>query len=1034
MIFNTGLDICLYVPGMPIGRKEWAREAPLGGSETAGMEMARSLARRGHKVVLFCNTKEMGDYDGVSLEDLGNEPGDMFGVGHRFQKFLSCAPVDVLVAQRTPVVMSHQTRIRRHWLWMHDLCGRQYAADVNAVLWNVDSIVTVSEWMKKHYVDATGMDPDYIFASRNALAMDLVDQTWSKEIKRDHRLVLYAARPERGLDILLGEVMPRLLAKVPGLRLAFCSYADAFNQQMGQIYQQIYAMAQVFGAAARRRAPMPKMDLYELHRKATLYLYPTNFSEVSCISAMECMALGNVFVSSALAALPETVPNDCGVLIGPGEMGIPPEEAGIGRRGLLPFEIDAIARHPRFIELFVEKAAWLLTDPAGIDERERISARAREHARKLSWDAVAGEWENELERQFRRATSYAPRVARHFLAEGDVVSAKRVLDEELDRADPAAADIAARVDAKWALADPDKAAAHYGMIGSPVPNVAYHAWKEPRFHHLVQWLAGHPEVKDLLDVGCAHGGYSVGCAKQLPALLRVVGVDVSAKCIEAAHGFAIMELPPGERHRAVFHVEHFGKESDLRRHSLSGEGFDAVVAFEFVEHTSDPAGTIEALERQARPGGWVLITIPFGSFEPEAERLNGIPGCHLSSLDVHDLRDMMGDKPGFHMVTLAGGNSPWDDLPNGWLFVQFMADGKPLKERDWERKRRLQRPRQGLGLSMITSNAEAMLRRTLRSVAPFVDQIVIGDHGSTDSTRAILSACRAKILNGPDPLSVGFDEARNFTLPHIHMDWVLWIDSDEEMLDGFRMLKFLRNSQHRGFSIHQHHFSAIPPNAFRPDIPVRLFRLREEDGSPISIRWFGHIHEHPETALNASAGRTSVIPDAHISHDGYTSENKRRARFDRNFLMVLRDREKYPERLLGKFFELRDCIHLVRYVREKPDLLLNPSIAVYINGLAPSPGMDNAANRLLQHAIRIGQGFLAHESFIQREALDYYGEAVQLMGGGFRAFFGADVLSNGANGPAPEAAITGWFASQEDYERFASGQMKQRLRVLADKY
>ena len=386
------------------------------------------------------------------------------------------------------------------------------------------------------------------------------------------------------------------------------------------------------------------------------------------------------------------------------------------------------------------------------------------------------------------------------------------------------------------------------------------------------------------------------------------------------------------------------------------------------------------------------------------------------------------------MCTLAGGNSPFDEMPNGWLFVEFQADGKPIGEIDWNRKRLLQRPRQSLALSMITSNADAMLKRTLKSVRPFVDEIIVSDHGSRDTTREILAANRARILDGPDPLSVGFDEARNFTLPQVSADWVLWVDSDEEMLDAYRMMKFLRNSQHRGFSIHQHHFSAIPPNAFKPDIPVRFFRWREEDGSPIKIRWYGHIHEHPETELNASAGRTSVIPDVHISHDGYTSETKRRNRFDRNFLMVLRDRQIYPDRMLGKFFEMRDCIHLVRYIREKPDILLIQPIASYINALPQAPGMDNAANRLVWRAVEIGREFLARETFIQREALDYYGEAVQLSGSGFRAFFGSEILMNGAQGPSQDSTIMGWWASREDYEAFAEGQMKQRLKVLSDKY
>lgn len=1035
MIFNTGLDICFFIPGMPIGRKEWAGETPLGGSETAAVEMARALAKRGHKIVFFCNTREPGEFEkNVVAEDIGNPPGNAFGFGTRIGSFLSCATLDLFVAQRVPTAMSHQTRMRRNWLWVHDLIGQEQVGDLTGVLWNVDSIVTVSQWMKDHYVRVAGVSPDHVFASRNGISLDLIDKARSEEVKRDHRLVLYAARPERGLDVLLGEVMPRLLRKIPDLRLAFCSYADAFNPNMDAFYSRIYEKAKLLGNSVQRLTPMPKLDLYRLHQQATLYLYPTNFSEVSCISCMESMALGNVFVCPPLAALAETMPKGCGYSIGPEEMGMSPEEAGVGVRGLDPFEIHSIARHPKFIELFVDKVVWLLTHPEGIRDREETSRRAQQHSRRLSWDSVAGDWEEEAERQFRRATKHVPRLVWHFLSEGDVVSAKRLLDEEGDESDPWTRKAGDVVNTKLdRLAIPERSREYYKSIGSNVPNVAYHAWKEPRFHEMSNWLHSHPEVRNLLDVGCAHGGYAVGLAKKEPGLV-VVGVDVSERCIEAAHGFIQMELPTEERWRASFHTEYFSSYSDLRRFSSNGKGFDAVMAMEFVEHTYDPRAILTNLENQVKPGGWVLLTVPFGSWELESERMSGIPGCHLSSLDIHDLRDLVGKKPSFHMTSLGGGFSQFDELPKGWTFVEYQADHKPLGEVDWTRKRLLQRPRQTICLSMITSNSDAMLKRTLYSVRPFMDQAVVSDHQSKDNTRKILSEFNAEILEGPDPLSVGFDEARNVTLPHIHCDWVLWIDSDEEMLDTPRLMKFLRNSHHRGFSIFQHHFSAIPPVNFKPDIPIRVFRLREEDGTRIPVRWYGHIHEHPERSLNGTIGQSSVVPDAVISHDGYTSETKRRARFDRNFMMVLKDRARYPDRLLGRFFELRDCVHLVRYIQQKPEILLHPGIAAYINGLSRAPGLDNAANRLIFHAVRVGRTFLGTPTYVQREALDYYSEAVQMSGVGFKAFFGSEVLLNGASGPSGEATSLYWWASREDYETYAGSQMKGKLDVLSNKY
>jgi NADPH-dependent 2,4-dienoyl-CoA reductase/sulfur reductase-like enzyme len=50
------LDMAFLVAGMEL-YPDIMKEKSLGGSETAGIEMAHAMARRGHNVKLFCNTK-----------------------------------------------------------------------------------------------------------------------------------------------------------------------------------------------------------------------------------------------------------------------------------------------------------------------------------------------------------------------------------------------------------------------------------------------------------------------------------------------------------------------------------------------------------------------------------------------------------------------------------------------------------------------------------------------------------------------------------------------------------------------------------------------------------------------------------------------------------------------------------------------------------------------------------------------------------------------------------------------------------------
>ena len=63
------LDIAMLMPGMAF-QGDTLEKKSLGGSETAGLYMARELARLGHRVFAFSNTDKPGEYDGVNYLSL----------------------------------------------------------------------------------------------------------------------------------------------------------------------------------------------------------------------------------------------------------------------------------------------------------------------------------------------------------------------------------------------------------------------------------------------------------------------------------------------------------------------------------------------------------------------------------------------------------------------------------------------------------------------------------------------------------------------------------------------------------------------------------------------------------------------------------------------------------------------------------------------------------------------------------------------------------------------------------------------------
>ena len=84
-----------------------------------------------------------------------------------------------------------------------------------------------------------------------------------------------------------------------------------------------------------------------------------------------------------------------------------------------------------------------------------------------------------------------------------------------------------------------------------------------------------------------------------------------------------------------------------------------------------------------------------------------------------------------------------------------------------------------LSLSMIVRDEAARIEACLRSVAGFVDEMVVVDTGSTDDTIAIAAGLGARVERIPWPGD--FAPARNQALAAVTGDWVLVLDADEQL-------------------------------------------------------------------------------------------------------------------------------------------------------------------------------------------------------------------------------------------------------------
>lgn len=86
-----------------------------------------------------------------------------------------------------------------------------------------------------------------------------------------------------------------------------------------------------------------------------------------------------------------------------------------------------------------------------------------------------------------------------------------------------------------------------------------------------------------------------------------------------------------------------------------------------------------------------------------------------------------------------------------------------------------------ISLCMIVRNESEVICRCLDSVKDIVDEIIIVDTGSTDNTKAIVSRYTDKIFDFE--WIDDFATARNFAFSHASMDYILWLDADDVLLE-----------------------------------------------------------------------------------------------------------------------------------------------------------------------------------------------------------------------------------------------------------
>ncbi len=201
--------------------------------------------------------------------------------------------------------------------------------------------------------------------------------------------------------------------------------------------------------------------------------------------------------------------------------------------------------------------------------------------------------------------------------------------------------------------------------------------------------------------------------------------------------------------------------------------------------------------------------------------------------------------------------------------------------------------------ALIVRDESAFLEDCLRSLVENVDEIVIVDTGSRDSTTEIASRFPIKLYHFA--WCNDFSAARNFALERARGDWILYIDADERLQcpEGVAFSDLLSDRKKVAWELRLH-----PRLGWTAYAELRLFR------NDPRIRFQGVIHERirPSVEEVALADRLEVgCSELRLHHVGY--EASQRPKNSRNIPLLRDYLSREPDRLYC-WWHLGECLRL----------------------------------------------------------------------------------------------------------------------------
>lgn len=261
----------------------------IGGSEEAVIYLSTYLAKLGWQVDVYNHCLDPGIYEGVHWRGIWEYDENV--------------PAAVFIAWRDPQDVFRSPKDAYTVLWLHDRQKTEYYNQ--QIIDRIDKIFVLSNY---HRFDLPEVSDDKFFITRNGI----IPQQFQEKMPRNPLRCVYASSPDRGLDRVIS-LWPQIIKEIPEAELhIYYGFTKTYDELHRNNKVMLDFKAQIMNSIEREpsihyHGRIGHAELAREFLQSGLWLYPTSFTEISCITAMKSQAAGMIPVTVNLAALHETV-------------------------------------------------------------------------------------------------------------------------------------------------------------------------------------------------------------------------------------------------------------------------------------------------------------------------------------------------------------------------------------------------------------------------------------------------------------------------------------------------------------------------------------------------------------------------------------------------------------------------------------------------------------------------------------------------------------------------------------------------------